>query len=108
MTVRNHRIPPEFDVQLAMIEGTPVTAYCGISFTPHVQVGTSGRATAPGAPTCERCLTAEDLHERWSRLADQRDDIEHEMDMLNAQHRALQVQWREERETAPRSVEVVA
>lgn len=99
MTI-NHLIKPECDLNLAMIEGTPVEGLCGVTFTPSVQMGTSGRADVPTAPICDHCETAKDISEKWSRLADERELIQHEMDALNAEHRVLRRMWRKERETA--------
>lgn len=64
---RNHVIP-DADIQLAVIEGTPVKALCGEVFTATVQVGTSGSAADPTAGLCARCDRIRSLEREYAKV----------------------------------------
>lgn len=100
MTI-NHVVIPGVDLQLAMIEGIEVTAFCGVRFVPTVQVGTSGSAAAPGAPRCSRCDDLHDIAVRWSRLKDERNRLNRELYATTREYKKLRRVAREEREAAP-------
>ncbi len=89
MSAVNHTIRPSFNIQIAVIEGTPVIAFCGKTFVPTVTVGTSGRATVPGAPNCPDCETAIDMSERFTQLRDEKNRITREMRALQREHKKL-------------------
>lgn len=97
----NHVVIPGVDLQIAMIEGSEVTAFCGVRFVPTVQVGTSGSAAAPGAPWCSSCDDLHDIALRWSRLKDERNRLNRELYALNREYRRLRRVAREEREATP-------
>lgn len=89
IVVLNHIIWPEYDIQLAMIEGTQIGAVCGLRFVPSVTVGTSGGAHVPGAAMCERCETIATIKEQSNRIADERDRLQRQLDDLNAAYRLI-------------------
>lgn len=97
MVTVNHMIKGGH-LTIAMIEGTEVAAWCGIRFVPEVQVGTSGRADAPGAPSCERCKEIVDNWREFIRLKDEKNRLLREMRAIEKLQVTLQKQWREERE----------
>lgn len=101
MSVTNHTIRPEYNVQLAMIKGTEIVAFCGRRMIPTVQVGTSGRADRPGAPQCEACVEGERICFEWSRLKDEKNRLAREMRAMEKAFRALQNAQREIREKVP-------
>ena len=100
----NHLVQNRPDLQLAMIEGTQVTAWCGIRFVPEVQVGTSGSAHAPGAPECDRCRDVVDTWREWIRLKDEKNRLVREMNALRKLQRTRLKEWQEERERVPELV----
>lgn len=100
----NHLIHRQGDLQLAMIEGTQVTAWCGIRFVPEVQVGTSGSAHAPGAPECDRCRDVVDTWREWIRLKDEKNRLVREMNALRKLQRTRLKEWQEKRERVPELV----
>lgn len=60
----NHRVLESLD--LALIEGTPVTPLCGVgAFVPHLVVGLGGRADDPDLANCVAC---DGMHSRWLEL----------------------------------------
>lgn len=97
MTI-NHVVMPGVDLQLAMIEGHEVEAFCGVQFVPTVQVGTSGSAAAPGAPRCSRCDDLHDIALNWVRVKDERNRLNRELYALNREYKKLRRVAREERE----------
>lgn len=93
----NHKIRGGRDLQLAMIEGTPVSAWCGIRLVPEVQLGTSGRADVPGAPNCDRCKEIVDNWREFIRLKDEKNRLLRKMRVIEKLQRTLHKEWREER-----------
>ncbi|GGH44990.1 hypothetical protein [Microbacterium album] len=83
----NHHVMPAFDITLAMIEGTKVQTYCGRSFVPTVQVGTSGRPDLPGAPDCRKCTELRELTVKWNRLRLEKNRLMREMRAVEKQYR---------------------
>lgn len=100
MATTNHRVKSG-DLQLAMIEGTPIKTFCGDIFVPTVQVGTSGRADLPGAPNCDRCDEAIEVCRQWSRVKEEKNRLVREMRALEKLHKQLMVEYREKRENVP-------
>ncbi|PRA83505.1 hypothetical protein CQ045_03795 [Microbacterium sp. MYb66] len=98
MVTVNHMVKAGFDLNLAMIEGTPIEAWCGERFTPSVTVGTSGRADVPGAPHCDRCQEVVDNWRKFIRLKDEKNRLIREMRAVEKLQGTLQKQWRKERE----------
>lgn len=86
MGVRNHKVMPGTDLDIAIIEGTTIEAFCGMQFVPTVTVGTSGRADVPGAPDCEACLKLYDLTVQWNRLRHERNRINRELYALEKEY----------------------
>lgn len=99
MTVINHKIRPEYDVTLAMIEHTEVAAFCGEKMIPSVVPGTSGSAAVPGAPACETCEELLGISWQWSRLKEEKNRLLREMRALEKAHRSV---FREHRERTER------
>ena len=54
----NHVTP---DLDLALIEGSEVTALCGVRFLPTLRVGSGGRADEPAFTMCPECLRVDEL-----------------------------------------------
>ena len=104
--ITNHRIWPEYDIDLAMIEGTQIGAVCGLRFVPSVTVGTSGGAHVPGAAMCERCETIATIKEQFNRIADERDRLQRQLDGLNAAYRLMLSETVTRDERAPQREEV--
>lgn len=88
MSAENHLIKSG-DITLAMIEGTKLKAFCGISFVPTVTPGTSGRADDPKSPMCPTCVEARDICLEWSRVKDEKNRLIREMRMLENAHRTV-------------------
>lgn len=101
----NHHIWPEYDIDLAMIEGTEIEAICGQRFVPTVTVGTSGRAHVPGAAMCEMCEEIKRLRREFGALERLRDQFQQQMDALNEEYRTL---WIGTRRRADREREEIS
>lgn len=86
MGVRNHKVKPGMNLDIAIIEGTKIEVFCGMQFVPSVTVGTSGRADVPGAPDCEACQELYDITVKWNRLRRERNRINRELYSLEKEH----------------------
>ncbi|MGL3150667.1 hypothetical protein ACSS7Z_09930 [Microbacterium sp. A82] len=107
MNATNHTIRPKYDIDLAIIEGTKVMAFCGDVFIPTVTPGTSGRADVPGARYCEACEESMTISEEWSRIKDEKNRLIREMRMLEKAHKSLIREQQELRTTTKRTRETV-
>lgn len=88
MTV-NHRVWPEYNIDLALIEGTEIETLCGERFVPTVTVGTSGGAHVPGAPICEDCETAAEISRALKQLRRQQEALQTQIDGFNHAYQLL-------------------
>lgn len=93
--VTNHKVKPEYDIDLAVIEGAPIEAFCGVVFVPTVIVGTSGRATDPNAPDCDACEKLYTVTIEWNERRHEKNRLLREMRALEKEHRALRREARE-------------
>lgn len=89
MSVRNHKVKPGMNLDIAIIEGTKIEAFCGMQFVPTVTVGTSGRADVPGAPDCEACQELYHITVKWNRLRHERNRINRELYSIEKEYRRL-------------------
>lgn len=104
----NHKIKPEYDLTLAVLEGITVEAFCGDTFVPTVIPGTSGRFTDPIGRDCEACEESFNITVEWNRLRREKNRLVREMRAVEKAYRTARKEWREERENAPKREEVTA
>jgi len=97
----NHKVKSSADLEIALIEGTPIKVWCGIEFVPHIRIGSSGRADEPSAPTCEQCDEVISDWRAWIRLKDEKNRLIREMRAIEKAQEQRQRQWREDRERIP-------
>lgn len=98
---RNHIVKAGYNLDLAMIEGTPIEVWCGLRFVPTVTVGTSGRADIPGAPDCERCKKIVSSWRDWIRMKDEKNRLIREMRALEKLQRERIRDWSQDDERVP-------
>lgn len=98
MDTLNHRIRDEYDIELAMIEGTDIEALCGVRFIPSVTVGTSGQAYEPAAGICEICQEIFVVDAIREKLRREQDRIALEMRKLEEERERWRELARQERE----------
>ena len=84
MSGHNH-IPLEKSaaIQIALIEGTKITAFCMIKFVPALRVGSGGKIDEPAWPMCPRCQRVKDVLIARRKLRD-------EVNRLNRELRPIQ------------------
>lgn len=104
----NHIILPAHDVTLAVLEGTPVEAFCGEVFVPTVIPGTSGQFFEPNGDQCEPCEESQRLTVEWNRLRHEKNRLLREMNAISTAYKNARREWREQREKAPELEEVSA
>ncbi|MGF3057107.1 hypothetical protein [Microbacterium sp. YY-01] len=88
----NHLIPPDSQLQLALIEGTEVEALCGHRFTPTLTVGSSGRADVPGAAWCDACDQTAELRKKYELLAELRTNLRENMNAIEERISLIQIE----------------